>query len=253
MKPGFALTLSEDGIGLLHRAKGGWQRLGDVSLDDPGLGETLRLMRNTAEGLASGKLLSKLVIPDSQVLYTTLPVTGDSPAEKRASLRQGLDGLTPYALDEIVFDWQEADDGTARIAAVARETLNEAEAFAVQHAFNPVCWVAAPPADKFDGEVFFGPTSAARDLLGKGVKPEPDGRPVRPDGMADYAAGDETPDLPKPAAKSRTRPAAKPAPQAPASPAPPAVKADPPAPQPAVPATGGVAAAPGPSAADSGP
>ncbi|TCP43286.1 hypothetical protein [Rhodovulum marinum] len=221
MKPGFALTLSEDGIGLLHRARGGWQRLGDVSLDDPGLGETLRLMRGTAEGLAAGKLLTKLVIPDSQLLYTTLPITGDSPAEKRASLRRGLDGLTPYALDEIVFDWQEVGDGTARIAAVARETLDEAEAFAVQHAFNPVCCVAAPPADKFKGEAFFGPTAAARDLLGKGEKPEPDGRPVRPGGMADYATGDDAPEPARPAAKARPKPvppAARAKPAAPPSP-----------------------------------
>ncbi|TCO71244.1 hypothetical protein [Rhodovulum euryhalinum] len=232
MKPGFALTLSEDGIGLLHRSKGGWQRLGDVSLDDPGLGETLRLMRNTAEGLATGTLLTKLVIPDSQILYTTLPFSGESQAEKRASLRRGLDGLTPYAVDELVFDWQDLGDGTARLAVVARETLDEAEGFAAQHHFNPVCCVAAPPAGKFDGEAFFGPTALAPGLLGKGQTPQRDGRAVRPGGMADYAAGDDAPAAPKSAprppskGKPRAAPAASPAiPDAPATstPADPAV------------------------------
>ncbi|SIO12946.1 hypothetical protein SAMN05444722_0537 [Rhodovulum sp. ES.010] len=226
MRPGFALTLSEDGIGLLHRAKGGWQRIGDVSLDDPGLGETLRLMRGTAEGLARGKLHTKLVIPDSQVLYTTQPLRGETPAEKHASLLNGLDGLTPYAVDEIVFDWQETGDGRARLAVVARETLAEAEAFADQHAFNPVCCVAAPPADQFGGEAFFGPTSVAGRVLENGESPERDSAPVRPGAMADYAAGDEPAARPKPAGPAKAsageadRPKAAPAKPAPAEPEP---------------------------------
>ncbi|TCM85183.1 hypothetical protein [Rhodovulum steppense] len=193
MKPGFALTLSEDGIGLLHRTRGGWRRLGDVLLDDPGLGETLRLMRGTAESLAGGRLLTKLVIPDSQVLYTTLPFVGDSPAEKRTSLRRGLDGLTPYVLDDLVFDWQEVGAGTARLAVVARETLAEAEAFATLHMFNPVCWVAAPPDDRFEGEAFFGPTALAATLLPKGETPEPEGPAAHQEGRAMPETGGDRP------------------------------------------------------------
>ncbi|TCP60851.1 hypothetical protein EV663_10725 [Rhodovulum bhavnagarense] len=184
MRPDFALTLSEDGIGLLYRAKGGWRSLGETSLDDPGLGETLRLMRETAQSLAQGPMLTKLVIPDSQILYTTLPLHGHGRAEKRAALRKALDGRTPYALDELVFDW--TDDGeSARLAVVARETLAEAEAFAVQHAFDPVCFVAAPQeAAAFGGEPFFGASELAAELLQGATHPRADDHPARPGAMA---------------------------------------------------------------------
>jgi len=224
MEPAFALTLSEDGIGLQHRSKGGWKKLGEVSLDDPGLGETLKLMRGTAEGLAGGRLLTKLVIPDSHVLYTTLPVTGDSPAEKRASLQRGLDGLTPYALDDLVFDWQETGAGTARLAVVARETLVEAEAFAAQHRFNPVCLVACPSEDRFAGEAFFGPTALAATLLSKDEIPESGGpTSERQGGRPGPTRGSERPA----AAKATPSPAPKRKPKAEPPVAPPASEAGP--------------------------
>lgn len=199
MKPSFALTLCEGGIGLMHRARDGWRSLGDVSLDDPGLGETLRLMRGTAETLADGPLRTKLVIPDSQILYTTLPLAGQSRAEKRAALKRGLDGLTPYAVDDLVFDWHEEGE-TAHLAVVARETLAEAEAFACEHAFNPVCFVAAPTNTRFDGEPFFGPTEIAATLLPKGTRAEADTAPLRPGGGAP-----EAPPPRKSASKAKTR------------------------------------------------
>jgi len=188
MKPNFALTLSEESIGLLHRAKGGWQRLGEVALDDPGLAKTLALMRRTAEALDGEVLATKLVIPDSQVLYTTLPLAGQSPKEQRAGLRRGLEGLTPYSVEEILFDWRPEGD-SARLAVVARETLDEAEDFARAHGFNPVCFVAAPGPAQFDGEPFFGATALAAELLGPGTRPEPDDRALHTGHGADEARG----------------------------------------------------------------
>jgi len=192
MRPSFALTLSENGIGLLHRTRGGWRALGEVALDDPGLAETLTLLRKTAEDLHDGPILTKLIIPDSQILYTRLPVSGTSKAEKTESLRRGLDGMTPYALDELVFDWREAK-GTADLAVVARETLAEAEAFAREHDFNPVCFAAAPRADMFAGEAFFGPTDMAETLLARAEAPKPD----RAAPVATEVEADETDNAPR--------------------------------------------------------
>eukprot|EP00581_Thalassiosira_minuscula_P023296 CAMPEP_0184432288 /NCGR_PEP_ID=MMETSP0738-20130409/341801_1 /TAXON_ID=385413 /ORGANISM="Thalassiosira miniscula, Strain CCMP1093" /LENGTH=47 /DNA_ID= /DNA_START= /DNA_END= /DNA_ORIENTATION= len=45
MKPNFALTLSFDGIGLLHRAGSGWHSVGEVSLDSPNLATSLADLR----------------------------------------------------------------------------------------------------------------------------------------------------------------------------------------------------------------
>ncbi len=178
MKPGFALDLSHDGIGLLHRGSGRWNLVGEVSLDDPQLATTLKMLRGTASDLEGGGVLTKLILPDSQILYTRLPLAGGSIEQQEAKLRAGLDGLTPYRVDDLVFDWVADGNGAAQLAVVARETLEEAEAFAVQHNFNPVCFVAAPTPDRFPREPWFGRTRAADDLLSDGEELERDSTPV---------------------------------------------------------------------------
>lgn len=164
MKPRFALTFPEDGIALLHRTKGGWSTVGEVRLDDPDIEETLKMLRGTASGLESGGVRSQLVIPDSQILYTSLPIGAGADDTWEAEIRAGLDGLTPYEVDELVFDW-EPDGETARVAAVARETLEEAEAFATRHRFNPLCFVADPGDGEFPRKPWFGATDAAARLI----------------------------------------------------------------------------------------
>lgn len=178
MKPGFALDLSHDGIGLLHRASGRWNLVGEVSLDDPQLATTLKMLRGTASDLEGGGVLTKLILPDSQILYTRLSLADGSIEQQEAKLRAGLDGLTPYRVDDLVFDWAADGHGTAQLAVVARETLEEAEAFAVQHHFNPVCFVAAPAPDLFPREPWFGRTRAADGLLSDGEELERDSTPV---------------------------------------------------------------------------
>ncbi len=164
MKPSFALNFSHDGISLLHRVPGGWQRVDSVSLDDPEIDEKLRVMRKTANSLDAGRLACKLVIPNSQILYTSVTAPGPSDAERYEQIRGSLDGLTPYAIDELAFDWDASGDICA-VAAVALETLAEAESFAVSHKFNPVSFVATPEGDSFRGEPFFGLAKAADTVL----------------------------------------------------------------------------------------
>ncbi|WP_102226212.1 hypothetical protein [Acidimangrovimonas sediminis] len=167
MKPAFALTLSSDGITLLHRAIRGWLVVGEVSLEDPRLGTQLAYLRRTALGLDPRGLATKLVLPEDQVLYTTVTAPGRSEAQRRAQVAAALDGRTPYPVEQIVFDI--AGDGPAlQVAAVARETLAEAEAFAAEHGFNPVSFVAQPMAETFAGEPFFGETRNARRTLPRG-------------------------------------------------------------------------------------
>ena len=40
-----------------------------------------------------------------------------------------MDGRTPYDLADLEIDWVATAPGTARVAAIARQTLDEAEAF----------------------------------------------------------------------------------------------------------------------------
>lgn len=163
MKPSFALNLSHEGISLLHRTSGGWHHVGEAKLDDSQLSETLGFLRQTAIELEPGGLTSKLVIPDSQILYfeTDMP---DEAENIPGAIRQALSGKTPYAVDDLAFDWQ-VQGKELRVAAVARETLAEAESFAQEHRFNPVSFVAMPEADAFEGEPFFGTSSCIADIL----------------------------------------------------------------------------------------
>ncbi|MDF0600392.1 hypothetical protein P1J78_06595 [Psychromarinibacter sp. C21-152] len=177
MKPSFALNLSHDGISLLHRAQAGWLSVGDVSLDAPDLVDELVVLRRTAADLEAEGMTTKLVIPNSQILYVEVDAPGPSRADRIAQIRDALVGLTPYDPSDLVFDWK-MKKGKAQVAVVTRATLAEAETFATQYRFNPVSFVAMPAKGEFDGEPFFGPTRHAARLLEGGETVEPDKRRI---------------------------------------------------------------------------
>lgn len=166
MKPNFALTLSFDGIGLLHRVPGGWHMVGDVALDAPDLPAALAVLRRTAIQLDSAGLRSKLVIPNEQIRYLKLPAPAKG-SDMGTHVARALDGTTPYPVADLRFDWIVVGEDL-HVAAVARDTLIEAEAFAAEHDFGPVSFVAIPEGDGFPGEPFFGLTDAADGLIAPG-------------------------------------------------------------------------------------
>jgi hypothetical protein len=173
MKPTFALNLSNERVGLLHRTGRGWLQVGDVAFDTPDLTEALAYLRRTALGLSPRGVSTKLVIPNSQILYIDVEAPGPDDETRRKQIAAGLVGRTPYAPDDLVFDWR--GKGTmVKVAVVAKETLAEAEAFAVEHRFSPVSFVAMPDASQFKGEPYFGLTAAAKTILTKGEEIEPD-------------------------------------------------------------------------------
>lgn len=177
MKPNFALDLSHEGINLLHRSKGGWHLVGSVALDDPDVGGRLEALHRSAAMLESGGITTKVIIPDSQILYTTVDAPGPDDIAREVQIRTALDGLTPYPVGELVFDWRAQGD-KARVAVLARETMDEAEGFAAQHMFNPVSFVARPGRGVFSGEPFFGKSRASAKILPPGERIEPDATPV---------------------------------------------------------------------------
>ncbi len=177
MKPTFALDFRNDAITLLHRVPRGWQPIGHVALDAPDLDEALSYLRATALGLSPRGMVTKLIIPNSQILYTQVTVPDMVGSRKRKQVLRGLEGLTPYALSDLAFDmWGEGPE--FQVAVVAKETLAEAEAFAVQHRFSPVSFVAIPENGLFLGEPWFGPTSCAAECLPEGEKLGRDLEPV---------------------------------------------------------------------------
>ena len=186
MKPNFALSLSFDGIGLLQRAPGGWVSVGEVALDTGDLALALADLRERALSLNAGPIRSKLIIPNEQIRYLSIPCDAALAADATALARQAraaLDGATPYQVDELAYDFA-LSSGQLHIAAVARETLQEAEAFAADHGFEPVSFVAIPAAGDFPGEPFFDATDRAAGLLGPGESLTRDLQPIRVIGRA---------------------------------------------------------------------
>ena len=160
MKPNFALSLSFEGIRLLHREPHDWGLVGEVGLDSPDLSADLAVLRGKAEALRDGPINTKIIVPNDQIKYLDVDAGDMDKSTLQAAVLQALDGATPYSVDELAFDF--ANNGAKiHIAAVARETLAEAEAFAVEHAFNPLGFVAIPDPAIFPGEPNFGPSLAA--------------------------------------------------------------------------------------------
>ncbi len=137
-KPSFALDLSNEGITLWQRASSGaWDALGRIPLDAPNIPEQIKLLRAKAGVKHTTPLKTVVRIPRTEVLFSRLKLgvfEGDA-AEKQA--RKLINDLTPYSLDEILYDLEEKGAGNmAPVAVVARSTLEEAEAFAAQYGFE---------------------------------------------------------------------------------------------------------------------
>ena len=148
---------------MLHRAAGGWRFVGSVPLDSDDLAAGLAELRRRAQAIAPGGVTTKLIIPNDQIRYMSVETGEIDDDLRRQAVRRKLDGATPYAVDELAFDIS-VDGPMTHVAAVARETLEEAEAFATQHRLNPVSFVAKPGIEPFLGEPFFGVAEAAGEL-----------------------------------------------------------------------------------------
>lgn len=166
MTPLFAIDFAEDGLTLLHRSPMGWQVVGRTTYDQPDLRQAIDALRAEAARLARpGFVTTTLVLPNSQIRYFDLSLPPGDRDETIEAIRAELDGRTPYALDDLVFDYV-LRGGKTQVAVVARETLAEAEGFAVTCGMNPLSFTAVAPPGRFDGVPFFGPAASAKTLLG---------------------------------------------------------------------------------------
>ncbi|SLN44099.1 hypothetical protein ROJ8625_02198 [Roseivivax jejudonensis] len=152
MKTDYALNLSASGIALLQRARRGWVVAGEAALDGD-LEAQMAALRDMVATDGNGRAAVKLVIPDDQIKFLRRDDPGE--AERIAAASALLEGATPYALDELRQDHAVRGD-TLFVSAVAEETLEEAEQFALAYGFAPVCFVGLPRPQKYKGEMFFG-------------------------------------------------------------------------------------------------
>ena len=191
MKANFALSLTEDGIRLFQRVPRGWVIVGEVAHSDTDAASQMATLRREALAREPSGLRTKLLIPNEQIKYLSLA----NPIATTAEIDAALENATPYTIDALVHD-HSRDDSSTYVAAVARETLEEAEAFAEKHGFMPVCFAAVPEDGTYVGEVFFGRTLAALSLLGPGQVIERDDVPVSLDPQPAPAESAASPDAP---------------------------------------------------------
>lgn len=177
MKPRFAIRFTDDGLALLHREGQGWAEIATTVFDRPDLDAAMDWFRTSALELSPDGFTTLLILPDSQILYTRVHAPAAVEAARKDQIEAALDGRTPYAVADLAYDWI-GDGDEATVAVIARETLDEAEAFATAHGMNPVAFAAAPDAATFGGVPFFGPTGAAETLLGAGETVEPEDAPI---------------------------------------------------------------------------
>ncbi len=202
MKPQIAISMSRDGIEVLRRMADGWRNTSLIPLSDPEFSARVRAAHAEAQAAGGGRDASdpsKLIIPGTEILYTSVHAPGPEDSDRQEQIGRAIDGMTPYGVDELVFDWCGIGDDL-QVAVVARDTLQEAEGFAAEHGIDAVAFVAAPGPDQFMGEVYFGRTQMAARLLPKGAVIERDLAPVQSVGaLADApppaasAAAPETP------------------------------------------------------------
>ncbi|MDG2405240.1 MAG: hypothetical protein P8M25_09890, partial [Paracoccaceae bacterium] len=172
MKPDFALSLSFEGISLLYRQNSSWANVGYVNLAAENLAEQLEQLNSKGQRVSGGPLRSKIVIPNEQIRYIVVVYT-EQEAASSLQVEAALTGATPYAVSDLVYDW-ELHASQLYIAAVARETLDEAEQFANLHKFNPVRFVATPAQNTLQREIDFGACASASSLLPARTKVETD-------------------------------------------------------------------------------
>ena len=156
MKPNLALSLSSNGLSILKRSGSSWIFLGQADLADHNFELIMHRLRDDALHQSSGSSAVKLIIPNDYIKYYTIPRPSSVISDEiEQIIKISLVSETPYKLDEIAFDWV-TNREKIFVAAVALQTLHEAEQFAIQQGFKPLGNVANPNPDFFIGEVFFG-------------------------------------------------------------------------------------------------
>ena len=119
---GFDLSMSA--VRLMRREAGYWREIAAEKIDGPDIEDRL----NTMIAQVPDEAAVHIFLPRDQILYTDVKISSEDDATDE--IDTAMTGRTPYALDELEIDWEMTGDTTARVAAIARETLDEALAFA---------------------------------------------------------------------------------------------------------------------------
>lgn len=233
MKYDFALDFTPEGVRLLKGSGDDQVVFGYVVFNDPHFDTRVEDLRKEAEEDHGGPFATALLLPHSEVLFHTMKVEEGTEITEKA-IRAELDGMTPYDIDSLAYDWKTLSKTQAEIAAVARETLAEADAFAAAHGFGPGPYSTPPNPKAFRGQPNFGASDRPMPKPAPVPEPEPEPAPA------------PVPKAELPAPKPEVPTSALPAPKTPEA-TPPAVKEDAGKPVAATPTGGDTPQKPAPS------
>lgn len=191
MKYDFALDFTPEGVRLLQGSGDDTIVFGSVDFDDPHFDTRVEDLRKEAEEVHGGPFATALLLPHSEVLFHTMKVE-EGTEIKEDSVRSELEGMTPYAIGDLAYDWKSLSKTQVEIAAVARETLAEADGFAAQHGFGPGPFSTAPNPKAFRGQPSFG--ASERPM------PQPEPEPELEPAPLPESAPAPVPEAPGPAA-----------------------------------------------------
>ncbi|WP_170381450.1 hypothetical protein [Ruegeria atlantica] len=184
MKPAFALSFSSTAISVHHQSDDDWFCIGEVALDAPDLNAQLHALRDKAFALENN-LSCKLMLPTDQVRFVSTEADGQTSEESTRQMQAALAESTPYSIDELVFDTATVGT-TIYLAAVTKQTLDEARDFASEHGFVPVQFAAESEPEDFPTEALFlapeGPVSPSETSLetdaNEATDPTPTAHPI---------------------------------------------------------------------------
>ena len=153
----FSLLLGEGIAWMYHHPPGGAKiPIGEVRESEGNEELQWSVLRRRAFRLGSGRLASRILLPEWLVNYSICYAPGPTDRERSEQIKQGLIGRTGYNenVSQLVFDWC-GDGEVLQVAAVALDSLKDAANFAGSQGLNPVAYSASPNPAKFADDPVF--------------------------------------------------------------------------------------------------
>ncbi|MEO0388453.1 MAG: hypothetical protein AAF281_13170 [Pseudomonadota bacterium] len=159
----WGLDLDMSAVRLMRRTGDDWIEERVEKIDSPDIEQRLETL--VAPIVDDGPVM--VFLPRDQILYTRVDL--DASEDPRPQIEKAMDGRTPYGLDELSIDWDEVAPNSVQVAAIARDTLDEAAAFAEVRNLKIAGYSTLFSGDDFPRlPKFEGP-----DLVDEAAEPEP--------------------------------------------------------------------------------
>ena len=154
----------------MRRSAGHWQEIACEKIEGTDIESRLQRLADRVDPPSPVFIF----LPRDQILYTDVKTSAEATAA--SEIDRAMSERTPYAIDELEIDWQQKGPGVARVAAIARETLDEAEAFATARGLTVAGFSALAEPSDFPRLPDFGGISV--DLLSDDEETAPDPTPT---------------------------------------------------------------------------